>query len=76
VSLGGVSLNVFISVDMEGIVGIATLRQTMRGPDDYAWGREIMTEEPAITRRLPPSSPTPRSRAASTRPWFRWRPSS
>jgi D-amino peptidase len=40
-----VSLSVFISVDMEGIAGITTLRQTERGTDDYAWGREIMTEE-------------------------------
>jgi len=40
-----VSLSVFISVDMEGIAGITTLRQTVRGTDDYAWGREIMTEE-------------------------------
>lgn len=39
------SLNVFISVDMEGIAGITTLRQTVRGTDDYAWAREIMTEE-------------------------------
>lgn len=39
------SLNVFISVDMEGIAGITTLRQTVRGTDDYPWGREIMTDE-------------------------------
>lgn len=39
------SLNVFISVDMEGIAGITTLRQTVRGTDDYGWAREIMTEE-------------------------------
>lgn len=39
------SLSVFISVDMEGIAGITTLRQTMRGTDDYPWAREIMTEE-------------------------------
>ncbi|HVF07474.1 MAG TPA: M55 family metallopeptidase, partial [Actinomycetota bacterium] len=39
------SLHVFISVDMEGIAGITTLRQTVRGTDDYAWGREIMTDE-------------------------------
>ena len=35
----------FISVDMEGITGITTLRQTVRGSDDYQWAREIMTEE-------------------------------
>jgi D-amino peptidase len=40
-----VSLSVFISVDMEGITGITTLRQTVRGTDDYAWAREIMTDE-------------------------------
>ena len=39
------ALSVFISVDMEGIAGITTLRQTFRGTDDYAWAREIMTEE-------------------------------
>jgi D-amino peptidase len=37
--------SVFISVDMEGIAGITTFRQTVRGTDDYAWAREIMTEE-------------------------------
>jgi D-amino peptidase len=40
-----VTLNVFISVDMEGIAGITTLRQTFRGTDDYPWAREVMTEE-------------------------------
>lgn len=39
------SLNIFISVDMEGIAGITTLRQTVRGTDDYQWAREIMTHE-------------------------------
>ena len=39
------SLSVFISVDMEGVAGITTLRQTMRGSDDYTWARDIMTEE-------------------------------
>lgn len=39
------ALSVFISVDMEGIGGITTLRQTYRGTDDYPWAREIMTEE-------------------------------
>jgi len=36
---------VFISVDMEGIGGITTLRQTYRGTDDYEWARRIMTDE-------------------------------
>ena len=35
----------FISIDMEGIAGITTLRQTFRGTDDYAWARELMTDE-------------------------------
>lgn len=39
------TLDVFISVDMEGIAGITTLRQTFRGTDDYAWGRQLMTAE-------------------------------
>ena len=37
--------SVFISVDMEGIAGITTLRQCTRGTDDYAWGRQLMTAE-------------------------------
>jgi D-amino peptidase len=36
---------VFVSVDMEGIAGITTVRQGRRGTDDYAWARELMTEE-------------------------------
>ncbi len=39
------SLSIFISVDMEGIAGTTTLRQTVRGTDDYQWAREIMTHE-------------------------------
>ena len=39
------ALSVFISVDMEGVAGISTLRQSTRGTDDYAWGRELMTQE-------------------------------
>jgi D-amino peptidase len=39
------SLSVFISVDMEGIAGISTVRQCRRGSDDYPWARELMTEE-------------------------------
>jgi D-amino peptidase len=36
---------IFISVDMEGIAGITTLRQVTRGTDDYAWARRLMTQE-------------------------------
>ena len=39
------SLSVFISVDMEGIAGITTVRQCRRGTDDYSWARELMTDE-------------------------------
>jgi D-amino peptidase len=38
-------VDVFISIDMEGIAGITTLRQIQRGSDDYPWARELMTEE-------------------------------
>jgi D-amino peptidase len=38
-------VDVFISIDMEGVAGITTLRQIYRGTDDYAWARELMTEE-------------------------------
>jgi D-amino peptidase len=38
-------VDVFISIDMEGVAGVTTLRQTYRGTDDYAWARELMTEE-------------------------------
>lgn len=38
-------MDVFISIDMEGIAGITTLRQIFRGTDDYPWARELMTEE-------------------------------
>ena len=37
--------SVFISVDMEGIAGITTVRQCTRGTEDYAWGRLLMTQE-------------------------------
>src|SRR5213593_242637 len=37
--------SVFISVDMEGIGGITTVRQTTRGTDDYEWARRLMTQE-------------------------------
>jgi D-amino peptidase len=39
------ALRIFISVDMEGIGGITTIRQTSRGTDDYEWARRVMTEE-------------------------------
>ncbi|MDP9184840.1 MAG: M55 family metallopeptidase, partial [Actinomycetota bacterium] len=39
------AVRIFISVDMEGIGGITTIRQTTRGTDDYEWARRIMTEE-------------------------------
>jgi D-amino peptidase len=38
-------VDVFVSIDMEGIAGITTLRQTYRGTDDYPWARKLMTEE-------------------------------
>jgi D-amino peptidase len=36
---------IYISVDMEGIGGITTVRQTTRGTDDYEWARRLMTWE-------------------------------
>jgi D-amino peptidase len=36
---------VFVSVDMEGIAGIAHLRQVWRGSDDFPATRKLMTEE-------------------------------
>ena len=36
---------IYISVDMEGIGGITTVRQTTRGTDDYEWARRLMTQE-------------------------------
>jgi len=38
-------VDVFVSIDMEGIAGIAHIRQVMRGTDDYQRSRELMTEE-------------------------------
>jgi D-amino peptidase len=38
-------VDVFISIDMEGIAGVTTMRQVLRGTDDFAWARELMTEE-------------------------------
>jgi D-amino peptidase len=39
------AVKVFVSVDMEGIGGVTTLRQTSRGTDDYEWARRLMTDE-------------------------------
>jgi D-amino peptidase len=36
---------VFISIDMEGIAGVAHLQQVMRGSDDFPASRELMTQE-------------------------------
>ncbi len=36
---------VHISIDMEGIAGIATRRQVTRGSDDYPLARRLMTDE-------------------------------
>ena len=38
-------MEVFVSIDMEGVAGIAHLRQVMRGTDDYPRSRELMTQE-------------------------------
>jgi len=40
---------VFVSIDMEGIAGIATLQQVWRGSDDYPASRLLMTEEANAT---------------------------
>ena len=37
--------NVFISIDMEGIAGIAHLNQVWRGSDDFPAARLLMTKE-------------------------------
>ena len=38
-------VSVFVSVDMEGIAGIATLQQVWRGSDDFPASRRLMTLE-------------------------------
>ncbi|HEX9888405.1 MAG TPA: M55 family metallopeptidase, partial [Nitriliruptorales bacterium] len=38
-------MHVYISIDMEGIAGIATRNQVIRGSDDYPRGRSLMTSE-------------------------------
>jgi D-amino peptidase len=45
VALPSMTLRIFISVDMEGIGGITTVRQVTRGTDDYSWARLLMTQE-------------------------------
>ncbi len=37
--------DVYISIDMEGVAGVATLRQVWRGSDDYPASRLLMTRE-------------------------------
>ena len=38
-------MKVFISVDMEGVAGVATLDQVIRGGSGYARAQELMTQE-------------------------------
>jgi D-amino peptidase len=38
-------MNVFISIDMEGVAGVAALRQVWRGSDDFPTARRLMTAE-------------------------------
>ncbi len=38
-------MNVYVSIDMEGIAGIAHLQQVMRGSGDFERSRRLMTEE-------------------------------
>src|SRR5213080_3764548 len=42
---GHATMNVFVSIDMEGVAGIAHLRQVWRGSDDYPACRVLMTKE-------------------------------
>jgi D-amino peptidase len=37
--------NVYISIDMEGVAGVAALRQVWRGSDDFPAARMLMTKE-------------------------------
>jgi D-amino peptidase len=37
--------DVYVSIDMEGVAGVATLRQVWRGSDDYPASRLLMTGE-------------------------------
>lgn len=38
-------MQVYISIDMEGVAGISTREQCRRGASDYEMGRRLMTEE-------------------------------
>jgi D-amino peptidase len=38
-------MRVFVSIDMEGVAGVAQLRQVMRGSEDFPESRRLMTEE-------------------------------
>lgn len=38
-------MDVYISIDMEGVAGVTTREQCRRGADDYAIGRRLMTGE-------------------------------
>lgn len=38
-------MDVFVSVDMEGVAGVTTARQVTRGTDDYPLARELMIDE-------------------------------
>jgi D-amino peptidase len=38
-------MNVYVSVDMEGVAGVAHLQQVMRGSDEFERSRRLMTEE-------------------------------
>lgn len=38
-------MNVYVSIDMEGVAGVATPNQVRRGTDDYPASRQLMTRE-------------------------------
>jgi D-amino peptidase len=42
-------MKVFVSIDMEGVAGVAHLQQVMRGSDDFPESRRLMTEEANAT---------------------------
>src|SRR4051794_29314454 len=41
----GMPIDVYISVDMEGVAGVATLDQVARGGSGYARAQQLMTDE-------------------------------
>jgi len=45
----GFAVRVYVSIDMEGVAGIATRNQCIRGMDDYPRGRVLMTAEANAT---------------------------